>query len=134
MSCCSRASATTTSPTRARSCRPPAVPVKIARSTPNSPASSVAVAAAATLPTPESTATTSWPSRWPIQKRRPARSSGASSGMQASSDASSWCMALTIAIRPIAEGYLLSQGDARPGARSPSRPSAASTASRGHRP
>ena len=43
MSCCSSASATTTSPTRARSCRPPAVPVKIARSTPSSPASSVAV-------------------------------------------------------------------------------------------
>ena len=89
MSCCSSASATTTSPTRARGCRPPAVPVKIARSTPSSPASSVAVVAAATLPTPDSTATTSWPSRWPIQNLRPARTRGASSGMAPSSAASS---------------------------------------------
>ena len=37
----------------------------------------------------ESTATTSWPSRWPIQNLRPARTRGASSGMAPSSAASS---------------------------------------------
>ena len=59
MSCCMKLPATTTSPTRTPSPTPPAVPVKTMRSTLKRSISNVAVVAAATLPTRESTATTS---------------------------------------------------------------------------
>ena len=59
MSCCMKLPATTTSPTRTPSPTPPAVPVKTMRCTLKRSISNVAVVAAATLPTRESTATTS---------------------------------------------------------------------------
>ena len=63
MSCCRKLRASTTSPTFTPGPRPPATPVKTMRRTPKRSIRSVAVVAAATLPTPLSTATTPCPCR-----------------------------------------------------------------------
>ncbi|EWS64835.1 hypothetical protein Y695_01917 [Hydrogenophaga sp. T4] len=99
MSCCRNWRASTMSPTLTPAPRPPATPVKTMRFTPKCWISSVAVVAAATLPMPESTATTSCPCKCPTQNSRPPITCLCSSGISSNTLASSSCKAETMAVR-----------------------------------